>query len=216
MKTPRSDILRKPEIDSMLRMAENFKYSPQLRCIIALAWLFGKRVSEIVRLSREDFWWDDNFLYVRFLVLKKKTLRESAIPKYYTKRIRLEHPYTSIVIKYVSEFKEGYVFPKATQERVDKVKTKYINREGKTVTGKYKYQRIGGYMSRQLVHYYLKQINPDSWMHLFRESLATYMSERGATEEELMHWFDWDDIRTAHTYVKRGTKLTEKWSERKW
>jgi len=36
------------------------------------------------------------------------------------------------------------------------------------------------------------------------------MAERGATEEELMSWFDWD------RYVKGGPKLTEKWAERTW
>jgi hypothetical protein len=42
------------------------------------------------------------------------------------------------------------------------------------------------------------------------------MAEKGATEEDLMHWFDWDRVDTAHEYVKRGTKLTEKYSERTW
>jgi len=33
------------------------------------------------------------------------------------------------------------------------------------------------------------------------------MAERGATEEELMAWFDWDRYDTAHGYVKGGPKL---------
>jgi len=62
--------------------------------------------------------------------------------------------------------------------------------------------------------YWFRKANPNAWFHLFRESLATKMAEHGATEEELMHWFDWDRVDTAHEYVKRGTKLTEKWAER--
>jgi len=42
------------------------------------------------------------------------------------------------------------------------------------------------------------------------------MAEEGATEEELMHWFDWETPNSPHKYVKRGTRLTEKWSERVW
>jgi len=42
------------------------------------------------------------------------------------------------------------------------------------------------------------------------------MAEREATEEELMNWFDWERPDTAHSYVKGGIKLTEKWSERTW
>jgi hypothetical protein len=69
-------------------------------------------------------------------------------------------------------------------------------------------------MYYQKAQYYLKKVNKNVWWHLFRESLATEMAERGATEEELMHWFDWSRADTAHQYVKRGIKLTEKWSDR--
>lgn len=42
------------------------------------------------------------------------------------------------------------------------------------------------------------------------------MSEEGTTEDELMYWFDWDSAETAHGYVKRGPKMSEKWSKRLW
>ena len=54
------------------------------------------------------------------------------------------------------------------------------------------------------------------WLHLFWTSVAAEMAERGATEEELMAWFDWDRYDTAHGYVKGGPKLTEKWAKRTW
>ena len=71
-----------------------------------------------------------------------------------------------------------------------------------------------GRMSRQHAYRIIKGLNPKAWTHLFRHSLATEMAERGATEEELMSWFDWDRYETAHRYVKGGPKLTEKWSKR--
>ena len=71
-----------------------------------------------------------------------------------------------------------------------------------------------GYMSRIQAYRIVKDLNSKAWLHLFRESLATKMAEEGASEEELMHWFDWDRVDTAHEYVKRGTRLTEKWSDR--
>ena len=42
------------------------------KCLIALLWLFGKRISEVLRLKRKDLWFDEHFLYVRFSILKKK------------------------------------------------------------------------------------------------------------------------------------------------
>jgi len=215
IKTQRSDILRKSEIDQMLTAAERYPNGDRLQCIIALAWLFGKRITEILRLKRDNITIINDYLSVRFSVLKKKK-RESAVPKKYTKRIKLDHPYVQYILDWINTIEEGYIFPSSSISRTDMVTTKYVNRDGKEVFGKYTYAREGGHLSRQAVHYYIKRINPKAWMHLFRESLATFMAENGATEEELMHWFDWDDIRTAHEYVKRGTGLTQKWSDRKW
>lgn len=204
----RSDILRKPEIDEMLGNATTLYNGKRLQCIIAIAWLFGKRINEILRLKRENIWTDENFLYVRFLVSKKKARKTTPVPKPFVKRIRLEHPYTQFVLDHIQKFEEGYIFPSYGKDRIIRV----INKE----TGKlYEYHKSGGYLSDSRVKQQLKQINPNAWWHLFRESLATYMAERGATEEELMHWFDWDRVDTAHQYVKRGTKLTEKWSKRR-
>lgn len=181
IKTKRSDILRKTEIQKMLKSSD-----PWLACLIALAWMFGKRINELLRLTREDIRTDEQFLYVRFLVSKKRTRTDQPVPKPFLKRITLNHagvPYVLAYWKDMSDMKmNGPIFP----------------------------------MSRQLAHYYLKKVNPDSWFHLFRESLATEMAEHGATEEKLMHWFDWDRVDTAHEYVKRGTKLTEELSERTW
>jgi integrase len=216
IKTSRTDILRKPEVDMMLKNAENVYMGQRLQCVIVLAWIFGKRIKEILRLKREDIWTDDKFLYVRFQVQKKKHRRELPIPETYTKKIRLEHPYVPYVLRWVNRIQEGYVFPSYTKPRIIRVKTKWKNEKGETVEKEYSYTLEGGHLSDARLRQLIKQVNPNAWWHLFRESLATYMSEMGATEEELMHWFDWSDPKTAHNYVKRGTKLIEKWAERNW
>ena len=178
IKTKRTDILRSFEIKKMLEQSE-----PWLQCLICLAWVFGKRINELLKVSKEDIHVDEHYLYVRFFVSKKKTRKDQPIPKPYMKRITLQNPYVKPILDYANQINEGLLFPK---------------------------------MSRQLAYYYLKKVNPRAWFHLFRESLATEMAERGATEEKLMHWFDWDRVDTAHQYVKRGTKLTEELSERTW
>jgi integrase len=180
IKTKRQDILRKKEIlDTLTKAAE---VGAWLQALIALAWAFGKRINEILRLQAEDFRTDDKFLYVRFFVSKKKTRQDQAVPKPYLKRITLSHPSIPYILAYLKETKEGPLF----------------------------------HVSRNLAWYYLKKVNKQAWWHLFRESLATEMAEHGASEEMLMHWFDWDRLDTAHSYVKRGTKLTEELSERTW
>jgi len=178
IKTKRNDILRLEEIEKMLKASDGW-----LQCLIGLSWIFGKRISENLKVKKSDLWTDKEFLYVRFYVGKKKSRTSSPILKPYLKRINLEHPAVPYILNYIKNLETEKLFPKKT---------------------------------RQLALYYLKRINPKAWFHLFRESLATEMAERGASEEELLHWFDWDRVDTAHEYVKRGTKLTERLSKRTW
>ena len=178
---------------------------------ISIAALFGKRVTEILSLSRNQFIVKDGFLFIRFRVGKKRDKNEP-IPHFYLKRKTLKHPLTKYIIDFISPIKEGYIFPSSRHEQAIKQKVMVKRKDGSLKQCEYSYTVPGGFISRQLALYYLKKISPTSWFHLFRESLATSMAEEGASEEELMHWFDWDTPASAHKYVKRGTKLTEKWS----
>jgi len=200
--TKRTDILRNPEVESLLQQAD-----PWLACLIALCWMFGKRINEYVKLKRQDLWVEGDYLYTRFLVSKKRTPKETPVPHPYLKKIRKDHPGVQYVLSYMNTIKEGYLFQRDTEPRIRTIKMK---------TKTYTYQIEGGHIHIDTALYYLKKLSKDVWFHLFRESLATRMAEKGASEEELMHWFDWDRVDTAHEYVKRGTKLTEKWSERTW
>lgn len=188
IKTKRKDIIRTRELNQILETA-NRESGFWLCCLIALSSLFGKRLSENLMLKKDDVYFEDGFLYVSYTVLKKKTRKALAVPKPYLKRITEAHPLTDHVKRYLPMVKDGeHLFKSKSGER----------------------------LTRQLALYYLKKVSMDVWFHLFRESLATVMAEKGASEEELLHWFDWERVDTAHQYVKRGTKLTEKFSLRTW
>jgi len=216
VKVRREDILRREEVDLMLQRAKDLYMSDRLQCIIALAWLFGKRIKEILTLRREDLWTDDKYLYVRFRVGKKRRRTEPPVPHFYTKKMNLNNPYIPYVTSWLSKVHTGYLFPSYTKPRIIKVKAKYTDKTGNLVEKEYYYKHDGGHLSDARLRQLIKEINPNAYWHLFRESLATQMAEHGATEEELMHWFDWSDSRVAHEYVKRGTKLIEKWADRTW
>ena len=72
------------------------------------------------------------------------------------------------------------------------------------------------HLTRQLSLYYLKKLNPNIYLHLFRKSLATEMSEHSYTVQQLMNWFDWTEPDVAIGYVQRGPGLTKELSERTW
>jgi integrase len=206
------DVLRNAELDSMLTLVEEgvvsyrpvkssthedpfgfdtIKFKPQMiQCLPALLWLFGKRVTENLKLKRRDVRVEDGYLYIHFYILKKKSRKSEPIPHRKLKRITLDNSYVRYVLDYVETLTnpEDFLFSS-------------------------EYSR-SGHMSRQHAHRIIKGLNPKAWLHLFRQSLATEMAERGATEEELMSWFDWDRYETAHRYTKGGPKLPEKWSKR--
>lgn len=150
----RKDILRDFEIRGMVEQAPQ----PWLKCLLCLAWLFGKRITEILHVQRADVEVRDGYLYVRFHVGKKSSPKDRLAYVTYQKRITLMNEYTKPVLAYLDTVNMGALFPN---------------------------------VSRQLALYYLKKQNPNCYWHFFRESLATEMAERGATEEKLMHWFDW-------------------------
>jgi len=177
-----------------------------------MLWIWGKRITENLRVQRGDLFTRKGYLYVRFTVQKKKTRKAEPIPVKFVKRIKLKHPYAHYVTRWANHFKNvtEYIFPGRVSERTFTVKDKET---GKVYTY---HQEAEPRMSRGLAYKILKGLNPKCYLHLFRRSVATEMAERGATEEELMAWFDWSNPATAHGYVERGPRLTAKWAKRTW
>lgn len=173
IKVQRKDVLRQKEIKTMITEAD-----PRMKCLLALLWGFGKRISEILLLQRDDIFTSQGHLMVRFHVLKKRKKDQL-----YLKSLTLRHPATEYILSYAENVKEGLLFPNLT---------------------------------RQLALYYLKKLNKDSYLHLFRKSLATEMSEHSFTVQQLMSWFDWSEPKIAMEYVSRGPGLTKELSERTW
>jgi len=187
--------LRSQEIKSIIDKAGEI-YGLWFQACLAIAWLFGKRISEILTLKREDCSFDSEYIHIRFLVLKKsrrkKTGQKISKDEYerknrFLKRISVKNPYAHYIIDHLDQVETGWLF---------------------TIEGR----RV----SRFQLHRRLKKCDPNAWFHLFRHSLATVMAERGATETELMSWFDWTAPKVAHGYVVRGPKLTERLSNRTW
>lgn len=106
--TERSGILRQDEIISTLDKSR--EVGPWLTCLIALAWAFGKRISELLKVQAEDIRTDDQFLYVNFYVSKKRKKTQQGIPREYLKRITLQHPSVPFILDYWQEVKTGPLF----------------------------------------------------------------------------------------------------------
>lgn len=178
----RKDILRKKEILELIHESNDSR----IRALVATLFTFGKRISEIISLDRDDFEIKEPFLIVRFQVLKKRFQAESGVPQKYTKRIRTDHYLAEYIINHISRIDEGPVFVKDARR-----------------------------MSRFTAYRELKKLDVNIWPHLFRHSLASLMAESGATTAQLMTWFDWEKPETAMKYVRRSGLLTRELSNRK-
>ena len=207
----REEILSEAEVEEMIRKADFLfpEKANMIKCLIALLWLFGKRISEVLRLKRKDLWFDEHFLYVRFTVLKKKGEYKAV------KKITLKNKFTKHVLEYVRliEEPEAWLFPGFSTNKTVKVKMRL--KDGTVKVYEY-YRAEKGVMSRQQAFRILKKLNPTVWFHLFRSSVATRFAYEGATPYELQSWFDWEKLETANKYVRRGSAFIERLSQRTW
>jgi integrase len=241
LQTRREDIVRFDELNAILkrideltvngeievtymipssRQIQRFKFKAKMiKCLIALLWLFGRRKIEVLKLKRKDVEWDENYLYVHFPIRKARKEYEGGVKIEALKKITRRNPLTNCVIEWVQEISDpaSWIFPGDAHKRILKTVRKWRNREGEEVVKVYTYiDEDEGYLSRETCWKIIKYLDRKLWVHLFRKSVATLMAERGASEDELMAWFDWASPITAHKYVRKGTKLIERWTERIW
>lgn len=154
--------------------------------LMAFLWTFGKRITEVITLKRKHIFVEDGKLNVRFFVLKQGGKGSGARHRSF---MTLNHPFVPIIVEYIQRFEPNdYIFPGDQN----------------------------GHISRQHAWNLLKEVDEDICPHWFRHSLATRMAEKGATEDELMDWFDWMSSETAHDYVERSGTLSKKFAERDW
>ena len=207
----REDVLSEAEVQAMIDKAQMLfpGRAMMVKCLIALLWLFGKRISEILRLKRKDLWVDEHFLYVRFTILKKKGEYKAV------KKVTLRNPYVNYVLQYMQliEEPEAWLFPGYSRPKIVRVRARLKDGTVKV----YEYERLeAGNMSRQQAYKILKRLNPACWPHLFRDSVATRFAYEGATPYELQSWFDWSKLETANKYIRRGPAFIERLAMRTW
>ncbi|GAH67956.1 unnamed protein product, partial [marine sediment metagenome] len=140
-----------------------------------LAWLyaFGKRISEIISLTRDDVSFNDDYIFARFTILK--TRPKSGISTVKIKQLDRGHWLAPWLIAHISSVEQGYLFPSRAES---------------------------GHLTRQGANWILQRYDDNVWCHLFRHSLAVQMAEHGANILELMAWFDWMDEKNAIIYVR--------------
>ena len=188
-----------------------------VKALVCLLYLFGKRISEVLMLTRADIWTKRGFLYIRFHVKKKKSPQDLMMPITKVKRVsvKAQSLFTKPIIRYLNTLSDLRMplFPGRSRPHTAIVKRK--DKEGNVIK-EYKYEfKREGFMARQKAYKILKALNPEGYPHWFRHSLATELAEQGFTAHELKDWFDWSRYETASSYVEGMPSMTERISKRK-
>jgi len=233
-------IIRDSDMDGMLEVLENSRRSKKpliyryvnksgcertkqlqvdfdlAKCMLCLLYVFGRRVSGILKLKRSDFWTKRGYLYVRFIILKKTRRVDKLKTKTRVKRVHIQKQmkYVQHIINYVSKLKSQNdpLFPGYSRPYSKIVKRK--DQTGKVVKTYMYEDNNEGLMSRQQAYKIIKAINPNVYPHWFRHSLATQLAEEGIDQWQLMNWFDWDRFATAKRYVTGTAAMTRDISNR--
>jgi integrase len=191
----------------------------QTECLLALLWIFGRRIQEILLLKRKNLRIEDGFLIVQFRTLKRRKNRDEL----FEKSIVLDNPYVKFITAYLDmldadnnilDVSDVYLFPGSSCKRKITSKAE-LPRTGQVKEYHY-VRKEHGFMSSQKAWKIIKYLNPNAYCHLFRHSLATKIARKGFTESQLMSWFDWSTSKVAQGYVEKGSKLVEGLSKRNW
>jgi integrase len=228
------DPLTNAEIDDMLSEAnslENEYFQLRAKALIAIAKKFGKRRSEIAALARDDLKVENMQLYVTFTLRKKhkkglfqylkilekhnptaldKSLAELKLDwkewtqteegyrvreEKRTKSVQVTDKYAQLILEYLDYLKQHY--PDA----------QYIFPSGLEVFGTEYMVFNDAHLSGRQILRIIKPLNPDAWLHLFRETVgATIAKAKGRTLDavyEVRETLDLENEATAYRYVRR-------------
>ena len=241
IKTKHNDILRVQDVKDMLNFLDTLSAANKpllytfkdkkgeqqaeeitihygmVKALVCFLYLIGKRISEVLELTRGDIWTKRGFLYIRFHVQKKKSPTDLLVPVTKVKRVSIKTQsfFVLPIIHHANGLLDMHMplFPGRSKPHKCIVKRK--DKEGKVIKV-YEYDlKREGFMARQTAYKILKALNPEGYPHWFRHSLATELAEQGFTAHELKDWFDWSRYETASSYVEGMPSMTERISKRK-
>jgi len=149
------DIVEPDEVREMMEKMDRTRD----RCLLALHYLSGARVSEIIELERQDIVIDDERLTVRFSRRKKKNSQGPLRKRSFIVFPR-DAPFAGNIIKYLERFgfsSGDFIFPSPA----------------------------GGHLSRQRVWQILNEVNEDVSSHFFRHTRLSRLWREGYGLEAL-------------------------------
>lgn len=233
---PKHKIVRQEEISTkewfkILDLAKKLDYSkgytlPNLQnwlsCVLAIDWLTGKRINEILKLRRKDIIVTESQIRIKFFVGKKRSRRTPMEMLPYQKVKTIRHKAVPYILEYLEEFdkkyeSDEYLFPAKTRARTRKVNTTFVNGEGQKETREYTYKDKGGYIYPEYARFWLSKVNKQLppkqriYFHYGRHSIGIKLAYQGKSDIQIAAVLD-ETPRAALEYTKHAGGLSEDWT----
>lgn len=174
------------ELASKLEYAE-----PRDACLIALLYLSGRRISEVLGLKKLDFMVEDN--RISFETFNEKDYRKTQQGEYTVERYVKQHMFKGRK----SEPYEGILFyrkinPHWLVKSESGILTHHVmDRLNSLKDDEYLFKSLRGkqYISRQMAYIILRRMFPNSWLHLLRHERFTEAAKLYVDDPIAMHRF---------------------------
>src|SRR6056297_1189596 len=82
----KKEVLTKGQI---VKLIEDFN-NPQMKAIVSVLFITGGRISEVLNIRARDLWRDDNFLFLKMTLLKK---RKANVQPEIIRKVKLNGPF---------------------------------------------------------------------------------------------------------------------------
>lgn len=241
IKNQRIDIIPTEDWQTYIDLAKKIDYSQAtqippfqnwLAAVIAIDWLTGKRINEILRLKRQDITITKNEIQIKFTVGKKRARTSPIELQPYQKTKTIKHKAVPTILEYLNEYDTrlandpdiaqyikdtgGYLFPCPNEPRTITVTTTFTNGKGEKEKRTYTYQHPGGYMRKENAYYYLQKINqqlpPERriYFHYGRHNIGLKMAYQGKSPYQIAAVLD-ETVLAALEYTKHASAYDSEW-----
>lgn len=182
-KFARKDVVSAEELESTLAKTNKF----WLKAMISFLYIFGARITEVLKLRKRNFRVEGRRLIVQIVVSKRRSkgpIKE--IP--HILQANLSTPFIGHVLAWLKQV-----------ENPDDL----VWHVARSWSG-----------SRYKIWKEMKALNPNISPHVFRHTRLTKLVLRGADGPDLMDWAGWTDLRPAAEYIHPAGRLAKKFADK--
>jgi integrase len=179
-KIKRKNVLHLEEVLGLIKETND----ERMKCLIALAYTFGSRITEMLRLKRDDFRIQGDRLQADFILEKKKANENMPMLPTWTREIATTYPLVTFIWTYVEKVPRGEFIFKSSHS-------------------------ASGHLTRIWAHENLKVLDSNLCWHFFRRSVITNVVHETKNMMAGKQIAGHATVKTTEIYVENDPSINE-------